>query len=57
MPLTTTNVRVRGSLVDEAMKVLGAKSRTAAVRMVLREIVEMRRSNAAMKKSSGKPKR
>lgn len=56
MPGTTTTIRIRTSLVDEAVKVLGAKSRTDAVRMVLREIVEMKRFNAAMKKKSGKPK-
>jgi len=56
MPVTTTTVRIKASLADEAVKVLGAKSRADAVRRVLREIVAMKRIRAVMKNNSGRPK-
>jgi Arc/MetJ family transcription regulator len=55
-PTTTTTIRVKARLADEAVKILGAKSRTDAVRIALREIVTMKRFKAVMKKNSGKLK-
>jgi Arc/MetJ family transcription regulator len=54
MPVTTTSIRLDTTLADEAKKLLGAKSRTEAVRVALREIVAMRRFKVLMKNNSGK---
>ena len=40
----TTSIRLDARLADEAMKVLGVKSRTEAARVALREIVSWQRS-------------
>jgi len=56
MAVPKTTIRMDVTMVDEAMKVLDAKSRTEAVRIALREIVAMRRFKAMMKKNSGKLK-
>jgi Arc/MetJ family transcription regulator len=47
-------LRVDARLVDEAAKILGAKSRTDAVHKALREIVTLRRFKKLMKKHAGK---
>jgi hypothetical protein len=54
MSVTTTTIRVKTRLADEAVKVLGAKSRTDAVHIALREIIAMNRFKALMKRKSGK---
>ena len=43
MARTSTVVQIDTRLVDEAARILGAKSRTEAVHTALREIVELRR--------------
>jgi Arc/MetJ family transcription regulator len=52
----TTSIRLDAHLADEAKRVLGAKSRTEAVHVALREIVALKRFKALMKKNSGKLK-
>jgi Arc/MetJ family transcription regulator len=52
--MTMTTIRVNSRLADEAKKVFGAKSRTEAVNMALRELVGLRRFKALMKKNVGK---
>jgi Arc/MetJ family transcription regulator len=49
-----TSIRLDTQLADEAVKVLGAKSRTEAVHVALREIVALKRFKALMKKHAGK---
>jgi len=51
---TMTSIRLDTHLADEAVKVLGVKSRTEAVHAALREIVALKRFKALMKKNSGK---
>jgi Arc/MetJ family transcription regulator len=53
---TMTSIRLDIRLADEAAKVLGAKSRTEAIHIALREIVALKRFKALMKKNSGKLK-
>ena len=52
--VTMTSIRLDIKLADEAVKVLGAKSRTDAVHIALREIVALKRFKALMKKNEGK---
>jgi Arc/MetJ family transcription regulator len=54
MAVTMTNIRLDTDLADEAVKVLGAKSRTDAVHIALREIVALKRFKKLMKKHQGK---
>jgi Arc/MetJ family transcription regulator len=54
MAATLTSIRLDTHLADEAVKVLGAKSRTEAVHVALREIVALRRLKDLMKKHAGK---
>jgi Arc/MetJ family transcription regulator len=54
VPVTMTSIRLDTQLADEAVKVLGAKSRTEAVHVALREIVALQRFKALMKKHAGK---
>jgi Arc/MetJ family transcription regulator len=54
MTITVTSIRVNSRLADEAKRVLGAKSRTEAVHVALREIVGLRKFKALMKKNAGK---
>jgi Arc/MetJ family transcription regulator len=51
---TLTSIRLDTRLADEAVKVLGVKSRTEAVHVALREIVALKRFKKLMKKNSGK---
>jgi len=51
-----TSIRLDKHLADEAAKVLGVKSRTAAVHTALREIVALKRFKKLMSKYSGKLK-
>jgi len=56
MAVTLTSIRLDTGLADEAVKVLGAKSRTEAVHVALREIVALKRFKNLMKKNAGKLK-
>jgi Arc/MetJ family transcription regulator len=56
MAITMTSIRLDTDLADEAVKVLGAKSRTEAVHVALREIVALRRFKDLMRKNAGKLK-
>ena len=56
MAVTMTSIRLDTDLADEAVKVLGAKSRTEAVHVALREIVALKRFKDLMKKNAGKLK-
>jgi Arc/MetJ family transcription regulator len=49
-----TSIRLDLELADEAVKILGAKSRTEAVHVALREIVALQRFKDLMKKNAGK---
>jgi Arc/MetJ family transcription regulator len=51
-----TSIRLDTDLADEAVRVLGVKSRTEAVHVALREIVALRRFKDLMKKNAGKLK-
>jgi Arc/MetJ family transcription regulator len=54
MATTMTSIRLDTKLADEAVKVLGAKSRTEAVHIALREIVALKRFKRLMEKYEGK---
>jgi len=54
MAITMTSIRLDTHLADEAVKVLGVKSRTEAVHVALREIVALKRFKDLMKKDAGK---
>jgi Arc/MetJ family transcription regulator len=54
MAVTMTSIRLDTRLADEAAKALGAKSRTEAVHMALREVVALKRFKKLMKKYAGK---
>ena len=54
MAARRTLIRLNKRLVDEATKILGAKSQTDAVDTALREIVALRRFKKLMKKHAGK---
>jgi len=54
MAVTMTSIRLDTHLADEAAKVLGVKSRTAAVHVALREIVALKRFKTLMRKHDGK---
>ena len=54
MPVVKTSIRLDKQLADEAAELLGAKSRTEAVHIALREIVALRRFKRLMKKNAGK---
>jgi Arc/MetJ family transcription regulator len=56
MAVSMTSIRLDTDLADEAVKVLGAKSRTEAVHVALREIVALKRFKDLMKKNAGKLK-
>jgi Arc/MetJ family transcription regulator len=49
-----TSIRLDALLADEAARILGAKSRTEAVHIALREIVALKRFKNLMKKNAGK---
>jgi Arc/MetJ family transcription regulator len=56
MAVSMTSIRLDTDLADEAVKVLGAKSRTEAVHVALREIVALKRFKELMRKNAGKLK-
>jgi len=49
-----TSIRLDTDLADEAVKILGVKSRTEAVHIALKEIVALRRFKKMMKQYAGK---
>lgn len=56
MTISRISIRLDPDSVDEAVKVLGAKSRTEAAHVALREIVALNRFKDLMKKNAGKLK-
>jgi len=56
MAVTMTSIRLDTALADEAAKVLGVKSRTAAIHAALREIVALKKFKELMRKNAGKLK-
>jgi Arc/MetJ family transcription regulator len=54
MAVTMTSIRLDTDLADEAVKVFGAKSRTEAIHIALREVVALKRFKKLMKKYEGK---
>ena len=56
MPGTLTSIRLDTKLADEAVRVLGVKSRTEAVHVALEEIVGLREFKKLMKDHGGKLK-
>ena len=54
MPGTLTSIRLDTKLADEAVRILGVKSRTEAVHVALKEIVALKRFKKLMKKHEGK---
>jgi Arc/MetJ family transcription regulator len=54
MAVTLTSIRLDTHLADEAVKVLGVKSRTEAVHVALREVVALKRFKDLMRKNAGK---
>jgi Arc/MetJ family transcription regulator len=54
MAVTLTSIRLDTKLADEAVRVLGAKSRTEAVHMALEEIVKLKQFKKLMKDFRGK---
>ena len=54
MAVKITSIRLDTRLADEAARILGAKSRTEAVHIALREVVALRRFKNLMKKNAGK---
>lgn len=49
-----TSIRLDTDLADEAVKVLGVKSRTEAIHVALREVVALKRFKDLMAKNAGK---
>jgi Arc/MetJ family transcription regulator len=54
MAVTLTSIRLDTKLADEAVRVLGVKSRTEAVHVALKEIIGLKRFKSLMKKYEGK---
>lgn len=54
MPGTLTSIRLDTKLADEAVRVLGVKSRTEAVHVALKGIVGLKGFKKLMKKYGGK---
>ncbi len=56
MAVTLTSIRLDTKLADEAVRVLGVKSRTEAVHVALKEIIGLKRFKKLMKDYGGKLK-
>ncbi len=56
MTTTMTSIRLDTHLADEAVEILGAKNRTEAVHLALREIVALKKFKSLMDKNAGKLK-
>lgn len=53
---TLTSIRLDTKLADEAVRVLGVKTRTEAVHIALKEIIGLKRFKKLMKDHAGKHK-
>jgi Arc/MetJ family transcription regulator len=53
---TLTSIRLDTKLADEAVRVLGVKTRTEAVHIALKEIIGLKRFKKLMKEYGGKLK-
>jgi Arc/MetJ family transcription regulator len=51
-----TSIRLDTKLADDALKVLGAKTRTEAVHMALKEVVALKRFKELLSRHAGKLK-
>ena len=49
-----TSIRLDTDLADEAVEVLGAKTRTEAIHLALKEVVALQRFKVLMTKNAGK---
>jgi Arc/MetJ family transcription regulator len=49
-----TSIRLDTDLADEAVRVLGVKSRTEAIHVALKEVVALKRFKELMTKNAGK---
>ena len=49
-----TSIRLDTKLADDAVKALGARNRSEAVHMALREVVALKKFNELMSKYGGK---
>jgi Arc/MetJ family transcription regulator len=54
MATTMTSIRLDIQLADEAVRVLGVKSRTEAVHVALKEVVALKKFKDLMAKNAGK---
>ncbi len=54
MVVKRSSIRLDTDLADEAAKILGAKSRSEAVEIALREIVALKRFKKLTRKQAGK---
>ena len=54
MSVSMTSIRLDTKLADEAVQILGVKSRTEAVHLALREIVALKKFKDLMAKNAGK---
>jgi Arc/MetJ family transcription regulator len=54
MSISMTSIRLDTDLADEAVKVLGVKSRTEAIHVALKEVVAVERFKELMTKHAGK---
>lgn len=54
MSIAMTSIRLDTDLADEAVKVLGAKSRTEAIHLALKEVIALQRFRDLMVKNAGK---
>lgn len=54
MSIAMTSIRLDTDLADEAVKVLGAKSRTEAIHLALKEVIALQRFRDLMIKNAGK---
>jgi Arc/MetJ family transcription regulator len=54
MTTAITSIRLDTKLADEAVRVLGVKTRTEAVHMALLEILQLRRFKKLMKDNEGR---
>jgi Arc/MetJ family transcription regulator len=56
MSATITSIRLDTKLADEAVRAMGAKSRTEAIHLALQEIVDNQRFKDLIRKNEGKLK-
>lgn len=52
--VSMTSIRLDTELADEAVEALGAKSRTEAIHLALREVVALQRFKELMTRNAGK---